>query len=91
MSAGRRYRRQIRDAKIEQPAGAVELDAETRRLLAEAMRAHDDPAVSTADYMPIIGALHRRLDQLAEPERLEAAGQILANTLGCNYIGWGKR
>lgn len=88
MSAGRSYRRAIR-GRITQPAGAVELDAETRRLLAEAMRAHDDPGVSTIDFLPIMVALYRRLAQLPEPERLEVAGQVLARSLGGRYVGWG--
>lgn len=88
MSAGRSYRRAIR-GRINQPAGAVELDAETRQLLARVLAAHADPTVTTSDFLPLLQALWTRLDGMSKPERLEVAGQVLARSLGGRYVGWG--
>lgn len=89
MSAGRRYRRALRPP-ITQRAGAVELGHETRHLLGEVLAAHDDPAVSTAEFVPVMAALWAHVERLPEPERLEVAGRVLARTTGGRYVGWGR-
>lgn len=88
MSANRRYRRQI--GKITQPAGKVELSAETRRLVAEMQAAHDDEKVGVAEFMAVAMQVWQHLGTLPRDQQLEVAGQVMASTLECTYLGWGE-
>lgn len=80
----------VHRGRITQPAGKVELSAETRRLVAEAIRAHDDDSVSLLEYLPIIGRLDQHVAGLSREEQLEVSGLVFAATIGARYVGWGE-
>lgn len=87
MSGGRRVRRQLR---VTQPAGSVELSAESRRLVRRMLAARVDDSVSLAEFLEIARELHDHAARLPEPQRLEVAGQVIGESLGGRYIGWRK-
>lgn len=89
-TAAKQKSRRKRTLRITQPAGKVELSAETRRLVADAIRAHDDDGVSLLEYLPVIGRLDQHLDGLSREEQLEVSGLIFAATVGARYMGWGR-
>lgn len=85
MSGGRRVRR-----RIVQHAGAVELDHRTRQLIAELRRAHDDPAVSIVEFLPIADRAGRHQLTLPKSERLEMAGLIFEIATRKRVVGWAE-
>lgn len=84
-------RRHHHRGRITQPAGKVELSAETRRIVAELKAAHHDDSVTIEEYMRLAVSVRHHLWALSEEERLEVAGQIIGATFGARYLGWGTR